>query len=74
VEPGGIATIWAVTSTISGSGDDGADPDKLVSISDPVNATTPASWQRFSTIRTAKSGQLFRGVSFTPGTEAQSDN
>ncbi len=63
----GIATIWAVTSTVSGNGDQGADPDKLLAISDPVHATTPASG-KFWTVRTAKFGQVLRGVSFTPGT------
>jgi hypothetical protein len=65
----GVATIWAVTSTVSGSGDQGADPDKLVAVLDPVDATAPAWWQRFWTVRGAKSGQVFRGVSFTPGSE-----
>ncbi|HUA21782.1 MAG TPA: hypothetical protein VMB25_23720 [Bryobacteraceae bacterium] len=36
----GTATIYATTSTISGSGDQGADPNKLVVITDQVNATT----------------------------------
>ena len=69
----GIATIWAVTSTVSGGGDQGADPDKLVAISDPVDATAPAPWQRFWTVRAAKSGQVLRGVSLTPGTVADRD-
>jgi hypothetical protein len=66
----GLAAIWAVTSTVSGSGDPGADPDKLVATVDPVNATTPPSWERFWTLRTAKFGQVLRGVSFTPGTDS----
>ena len=33
----GTATIWAVTSTVSGGGDQGADPDKLVAISDRLD-------------------------------------
>ncbi len=69
----GIATIWAVTSTVSGGGDNGADPDKLVATIDPVDATTPSPWQRFWTLRTAKFGQILRGVSFTPGTDTESD-
>ena len=63
-----IANIWAVTSTVSGGGDNGADPDKLVAIEDPVDATTPAPLQRFRTVRTANFGQVLRGVSLTPGT------
>ena len=69
----GVATIWAVTSTVSGSGDTGADPDKLVAIKDRLNATTLAPWQRFWTVRTARPGQVLRGVSFTPGTEGDRD-
>jgi hypothetical protein len=65
---GGVAVIWAVTSTVSGGGDQGADPDKLVAIADPLNATAPAKWQRFWTVHRAQSGQVLRGVSFTPGT------
>jgi hypothetical protein len=69
----GIATIWAVTSTVSGDGDEGADPDKLVAISDPVYATTPRPRQSFWTVRTARFGEILRGVSFTPGTSSESD-
>src|SRR6202167_4974295 len=36
----GTATIWAITSTVSGGGDQGADPNKLVTITDKVAATT----------------------------------
>ncbi len=68
VNPDGTATIWAVTSTVSGNGDQGADPDKLVAITDPLDATTPFPWERFFTLRTAGFGELFRGVSLTPGT------
>jgi hypothetical protein len=61
-------TIWAITSTVSGGGDQGADPNKLVAITDPISATSPASWEHFVTLRTARFGQVLRGVSFTPGT------
>jgi len=64
----GTATIWAVTSTVSGNGDQGADPNKLVKITDNVAATTPPASESFTTIRTARFGEVLRGVSFTPGT------
>ncbi len=70
---GRFATIWATTSTVSGSGDQGADPNKLVAIIDPVDVTTPPRWERFLTLRTAKSGQVLRGVSFTPETQTHQD-
>src|SRR6267142_5175822 len=37
----GIVDIYAVTSTLSASGDQGADPNKLVKVSDLLKATTP---------------------------------
>jgi hypothetical protein len=64
----GRATIYAVTSTVSGSGDQGADPNKVVAITDSVNATTLPANEAFGTIRAAGFGEVLRGVSFTPGT------
>jgi hypothetical protein len=68
VNPNGTVTIWAATSTVSGGGDQGADPNKLVEITDKLNATAPAPGERFSTVVPASYGQVVRGVSFTPGT------
>jgi hypothetical protein len=68
VNPNGTVTIWGITSTVSGSGDQGADPNKLVAITDPLSAATPAASEQFVTVRSAGSGQVLRGVSFTPGT------
>ena len=66
----GTATIWAITSTISSNGDQGADPNQLVAITDSVANTDPAaaSFEQFTTIRSAGYGEVLRGVSFTPGT------
>ena len=63
----GTVTIWAITSTVSGSGDQGADPNKLVMITDTLAATTLPSTASFTTFRTAQFGEALRGVSFTPG-------
>ena len=65
----GTATIYAITSTISGSGDQGADPNKLVMITDQLSATglTPPAAKSFTTLRTAAYGEVLRGVSFTQG-------
>ena len=67
----GVATIWAITSTISGNGDVGADPNRLVVIRDAVENLDPAlgGRSRFFTLRTAEFAEVLRGVSFTPGTE-----
>ncbi|MDQ6705227.1 MAG: hypothetical protein M3Z85_04570 [Acidobacteriota bacterium] len=69
----GTVTIWAVTSTISGSGDQGADPNKLVAITDVLSNADPslASLEPFTTIMSAGFGEVLRGVSFTPGTVKQ---
>jgi hypothetical protein len=67
VNRNGTVTIWAVTSTVSGSGDQGADPNKLVAVTDSLSATTPAPGESFVTVRSAADGQVLRGVSFTPG-------
>ena len=65
----GSVSIWGVTSTVSGSGDQGADPNRLVTITDKLNAISPSSHDVFKTVRTAGSGQVERGVSLTPGTD-----
>ncbi|MEW6437928.1 MAG: hypothetical protein AB1508_12265 [Pseudomonadota bacterium] len=66
VNPDGTATIWAITSTVSGNGDQGADPNKLVAITDKLSATALPSSESFKTVRTAGFGEVLRGVSFTP--------
>jgi hypothetical protein len=65
----GTATIYAITSTVSGNGDQGADPNKLVAITDLLNATgpTPPSGENFRTLRKANNLEVLRGVSWTPG-------
>jgi hypothetical protein len=68
VNPNGTVTIWGVTSTVSGGGDQGADPNQLVSVTDKLNATTPASSERFFSVIAPRYNQVVRGVSFTPGT------
>src|SRR5216683_1870857 len=65
----GTATIWAITSTVSGNGDQGADPNQLVMITDHLAATSASAGESFATIRTARFGEVLRGVSFTPGTD-----
>ena len=65
----GTATIYAVTSTISQNGDNGADPNKLVKVTDLISATQPAKnghLDSFETIRSASAGEAFRGVALAP--------
>jgi hypothetical protein len=69
----GLVSIYAVTSTVSTSGDQGADPNLLVKVIDRLDATTLPTddkhhpWlDRFVTLRRAKAGEVFRGVAFAP--------
>ncbi|HTV04144.1 MAG TPA: hypothetical protein VME86_02165 [Acidobacteriaceae bacterium] len=65
----GTATIYAVTSTISLNGDNGADPNKLVKVTDQISATKPATsgyLDTFVTIRSARAREAFRGVALAP--------
>jgi hypothetical protein len=70
----GTVTVYAVTSTVSASGDQGADPNKLVRITDILNATTlpTVHWgfggdlEHFVTLRTARFGEVLRGIAFAP--------
>jgi hypothetical protein len=67
----GTVTIWAVTSTVSGSGDQGADPNKLVMITDALSASSRPATESFVTVKSAGFAEVLRGVSFTPGTDVR---
>ncbi|AME26983.1 hypothetical protein [Burkholderia sp. PAMC 26561] len=65
----GIVTVWATTSTVSGNGDTGADPNRLVAVQDVLKDKSAAEHLRFVTLRSAGFGEVLRGVALTPGTE-----
>jgi hypothetical protein len=71
VGPDGTVFIWGVTSTVSGNGDTGADPNRLVLVVDLLKNTDPtkAAREQFVTLRTAGFAEALRGVSFTPGSD-----
>jgi hypothetical protein len=72
----GTATVWAITSTVSGNGDQGADPNRLVAITDRLANTDPtaAAKEQFSIVRQAGFAEVLRGVAFAPGTGADDDH
>lgn len=80
----GTATIWAITSTISANGDTGADPNKLVKVTDVISATTLPTGDGdhdrddqigvFRTIRSARAGEVFRGVALAPKDDDDHDH
>jgi PEP-CTERM motif-containing protein len=74
VNANGTVTLYAVTST-EGSllGDAGADPNKLVGITDNLSFTSAsqASGEDFSVVQTAALGQVIRGVALAPVPEPE---
>jgi hypothetical protein len=66
----GLPWAPATDGLRNGGGDQGADPNKLVEITDPLSASAPAAAESFRTVRAAGFGEVLRGVSFTPGTRS----
>ena len=62
---GTVATIYAATSTVSGSGDPGADPNEVVKITDTLAAPTAGS-ESFTTIDGPQNRVVYRGVAVVP--------
>jgi hypothetical protein len=66
VNGNGSVTIYATTSTVSGSGDQGADPNKVVSVTDWLGENTLPASEKFTTLRPATDGVVYRGVAWVP--------
>ena len=64
----GHVVLYGITSTVSGAGDQGADPNRLVAVIDDISNTdaTKAAKESFIAIRKAGFAEVLRGVSFTP--------
>ena len=64
---GDQVTLWATTSTSSTSVDNGADPNKVVAITDQISAATltgAVATESFSTVTGPTYGTVYRGVAF----------
>lgn len=66
VVDGNKVTLWATTATTSASGDPGADPNKVVAITDDLRATSAdaAAKEAFTTIVGPTYGTVYRGVAY----------
>ena len=62
----GTVTLFAITSTISTSADQGADPNRLVSITDSLAAKSLPNNEQFHVLETARFGEVLRGVALNP--------
>ena len=65
VNSNGTVTIWASTSTVSGAGDQGADPNQLVDDHRQPGRHPLPTTESFTSLAPTY-GQVIRGVSFTP--------
>jgi len=66
----GTVTLWATTSTSSAAGDEGADPNRVVAITDDLAATSMTSAvaaEAFTTVAGPTYGVVYRGVAYVPG-------
>jgi hypothetical protein len=68
----GTVTLWAATATTSASGDPGADPNRIVKITDKLDATTMTNQvknESFVTVAGPTYGTVYRGVAYvsSPG-------
>jgi len=64
VNADGSVTLWATTATTSGSGDNGADPNQIVMITDSLGATALPTNEQFSTYDGPQAGLRYGGVAF----------
>jgi hypothetical protein len=64
VVSGNNVTLWATTSTSSLSGDQGADPNEVVTITDNLPATTLPPNEAFSVVGAPTYGSVYRGVAY----------
>ena len=64
---GDQVTLWATTATSSAAKDNGADPNKIVVVTDQLSATTVTSTvaaESFQTLVGPTYGTVYRGVAF----------
>jgi hypothetical protein len=67
VNDDGTVTLWATTSTSSASGGNGADPNKVVTITDLLSARTltgAVAAEAFQTVVGPTYGTVYRGVAY----------
>jgi hypothetical protein len=64
----GTVTLFSVTATVGTLGDEGADPNQIVAITDTLAYGKNDAWgtEEFSVVQTAKYGEVLRGVEFVP--------
>lgn len=69
VNANGTVTFWATTATTSGSGDNGADPNEIVEITDALGDTSLPTGENFSVFDGPVAGLRYGGVAFAAAPE-----
>jgi PEP-CTERM motif len=69
VNADGTVTFWATTATTSGSGDNGADPNEIVKITDVLGDTSLPTSEKFSVFDGPDAGLRYGGVAFAAAPE-----
>jgi hypothetical protein len=64
VNADGTVTLWAVTATSSASGDNGADPNEIVDITDTLSSTSLPGSEQFSVLDGPQYGVRYGGVAY----------
>jgi hypothetical protein len=66
VNSNGTVTIYGATSTVSNSGDQGADPNEIVAVVDDIADTALPTSEDFSVLDGPQYGVVYRGVASDP--------
>jgi hypothetical protein len=66
VNQNGTVTIYAITAQSSSISGGEPDPDRLVTVTDPIDANTLPASDSFVTLQESGARQVFRGVAFAP--------
>ncbi len=69
VNANGTVSLWATTGTTSGSGDNGADPNEIVKITDALGDTSLPTGENFSVFDGPVAGLRYGGVAFAAAPE-----
>jgi hypothetical protein len=62
----GTVTVYATTSTVSGSGDQGGDPNQVVAVTDSLHDDALPSHEQFHAVAPARFGVRYGGVAVLP--------
>lgn len=66
VNKDGSVTLYGVTSTVGGVTDSAASPNKVVTVTDRLDASREPNGQTYRVLQSASAGDVYRGTAFAP--------